>query len=283
MTRTVKLLLLPFLAMVLVVTGCTSEDGAGSAAGSSADATSQLDKVRERGTLRVAVLPDFPPWSVQNASGDFEGYEVDVAKALAEAMGVELQLVSTDGTSRLPLLEADRVDVNISAWTATDERALAVGYTIPYAAAGASVLYKSGSPISSYDQLSGKRVAVARGSTNDTIMTEDFPETEVVRFETIADAVGALKSGKVDATVEGEATVTAEAKKNPELEKIDAPPLKPSLISMGVLPGDQVWINYLNNFIRNLNSSGTNDELHRKWFDVPLSELIAYTPDAPEA
>lgn len=282
MSRTVKLLL-PIIALVLALTGCTSEEGAGTASSPSTAGGSQLDKVLDRGTLRVAVLPDFPPWSVQNASGDFEGYEVDIAKALAKAMGVKLKLVSTDGTSRLPLLEADRVDVNISAWTATDERALAVGYTIPYAAAGASVLYNSESPIDSYDELTGKRVAVARGSTNDTIMTEDFPKTEVVRFETIADAVAALKSGKVDATVEGEATVTAEAKKNPQLEKVDAPPLKPSLISMGVLPGDHVWMNYLNNFIRNLSSSGTNDELHRKWFDVPLSDLVAYAPDTPEA
>lgn len=282
MSRITKLLL-PLLALVLAATGCTSEDGAGSSAGSSGDGTSQLDKVTERGTLRVAVLPDFPPWGVQNASGDFEGYEIDVAKALAEAMGVELELVSTDGTSRLPLLETDRADVNLSAWTATDERALAVGYTIPYAAAGASVLYKDAEPISDYADLAGKRVAVARGSTNDTIMTEEFPDTEVVRFETIADAVAALKAGKVDATVEGEATVTAEAEKNSELEKIDAPPLNPSLISMGVLPSDQVWLNYLNNFIRNLNSSGTNDELHRKWFGVPLSELVAYAPESPAA
>lgn len=280
MSRTAKLLL-PLLALVLAATGCTSEDGAGSSAGSSGDGTSQLDKVTERGTLRVAVLADFPPWGVQNASGDFEGYEIDVAKALAAAMGVELELVSADGTSRLPLLETDRADVNLSAWTATDERALAVGYTIPYAAAGASVLYKDADPISDYADLAGKRVAVARGSTNDTIMTEEFPDTEVIRFETIADAIAALKAGKVDATVEGEATVAAEAEKNAELEKIDAAPLNPSLISMGVLPSDQVWLNYLNNFIRNLNSSGTNDELHRKWFGVPLSELIAYTPESP--
>src|SRR5262245_12513270 len=124
--RTARLLLFPVLALALAVAGCTSEDGAGSAAGSSSDGTSQLDEVVERGTLRVAVLPDFPPWGVQNASGDLEGYEIDIAKELAKAMGVELSLVTTDGTSRLPLLEADRVDVNISAWTATDERALAV-------------------------------------------------------------------------------------------------------------------------------------------------------------
>lgn len=274
MTRRIaKLFLFPVLALVLAVAGCTSDSGAGTEGGS-ASGTSQLDKVIESGTLRVAVLPDFPPFSVQNASGEFEGYEVDIAKELAEALGVELELVSTDGTSRLPLLQADRVDVNISSWTATNERAKAVGYTIPYVSAGASVLFRKDSPIESYDDLAGKTVSVARGSTNDTIMTEDFPETEVVRFETIADAVAALKAGKVDAAVEGEATVTAEAAKNPELQAIDEPPLKPSIIAMGVLPDDQVWINYLNNFIRNLTTSGTNDALYRKWFGTDLPDAV---------
>jgi polar amino acid transport system substrate-binding protein len=138
------------------------------------------------------------------------------------------------------------------------------------------VLYTKDSPIESYDDLAGKKVSVARGSTNDTIMTENFPETEVVRFETIADAIAALKAGKVDAAVEGEATVSREAEKDPQLEAIDAPPLKPSIISMGVLPGEQVWLNYLNNFVRNLTSSGTNAELYEKWFDAELPELLPY-------
>lgn len=272
--RTVKLFLVPMLALFMLLSACTSDgaNGGGEAAGG----PTQLDEVLERGTLRVAVLPDFPPFSVQNASGEFEGYEVDLAKELAEAMGVELELVSTDGTSRLPLLESDRVDVNISAWTATNERALSVGYTIPYMAAGASVLYDKDSPIESYDELAGKQVSVARGSTNDTIMTENFPDTEVVRFETIADAIAALKAGKVDAAVEGDATVTREAANDPQLEAIDAPPLKPSIISMGVLPGEQEWLDYLNNFIRNATSSGTNAELYQKWFDAELPELLPY-------
>ena len=261
-----------FAAVLIVLAGCTSDGGAGGDSASGGKST--LDKVVDKGTLRVAVLPDFPPYSVQNAEGDFEGYEVDVAKALAKAMDVKLELVSTDGASRLPLLKAKRADVNISSWTATDERAKAVGFTIPYIAAGASVLYRSDTDIKDYDDLKGKSVSVARGSTNDTIMTEDFPDTKIVRFESIADAVAALKSGKVDAAVEGQATVKQEAEKDGDLEAIDQPPLKPSLISMGALPDDQKWINFLNNFIRNLNASGTNEALYKKWFDEDLPSLI---------
>lgn len=263
-------LLLPFVAVTLAA-ACTSDGGAG---GDGSNGGSTLDKVVERGTLRVAVLPDFPPFSVQNAQGEFEGYEVDLANELADALDVELELISTDGTSRLPLLQTDRVDVNISAWTATDERAKAVGFTEPYAAAGASVLYRAENPINSYDELADKRVSVARGSTNDTIMTEDYPNASIERFETIADAIAALKAGKVDAVLEGQATVKQEAEKDPSLKALDEPPLRPSYISMGVLPGDQVWINYLNNFIRNLQSSGKNNELFRKWFDEDLPDIV---------
>ena len=271
MTRRInRFFFITVVAVALALTGCTSDGGAGGGS----EGESSLDAVIESGELRVAVLPDFPPFSVQNASGEFEGYEVDIAKKLAEALDVDLKLVSTDGASRLPLLKADRADVNISSWTATDERAKAVGYTIPYIADGASVLYRTSDPIESYDDLAGKKVSVARGSTNDLIMTEDFPDTEIVRFESIADAIAALKSNKVDAAVEGRATVIQQAEKEPDLEALDEPPLKPSLIAMGVGRGDQVWINYLDNFIRNLNASGTNEELYRKWFDADLPAVI---------
>jgi polar amino acid transport system substrate-binding protein len=271
-TRLRRFVAVATVASVVALTGCTSDGDTGGGGGGGGSST--LDAVVERGTLRVAVLPDFPPFSVQNASGDFEGYEVDIAKALAKALGVKLDLVSTDGAGRLPLLTAKRADVNISSWTATNERAKAVGYTIPYVADGASVLFRSGTDIEDYDDLAGKSVSVTRGSTNDVIMSEDFPDTKIVRFESIADAIAALKANKVDAAVEGRATVKQEAEKEGDLVALDQPPLRPSLISMGVLPNDQVWMNYLNNFIRNLNASGTNQQLYDKWFGEDLPEVI---------
>lgn len=264
----------------LAVTGCTSGGGASGSGGDTATGESQLNKVLDAGTLRVAVLPDFPPWSVQKPDGTFEGYEIDIAQELADSLGVKLKLVSTDGDSRLPLLQSNRVDVNVSAWTATNERAQAAGFTIPYDAHGAGVLFPKGTDISSYDDLAGKTVSVARGSTNDTIITEDFPDTKVVRFDSIADVIAAVKAGKVDAAVESSVTVAAEAKKDPSLDAISDPPLEPSLVSMGALPEDQVWINYLNNFIRNLIASGEDDRLHQKWLHEPLATIVSVQGNA---
>ena len=274
--RSTRLLLAPVLAGLVALTGCTTGSSAGN---SQAEARqSQLNKVIKRGTVRVAVLPDFPPYAVQKPNGEYAGYEIEVAHRLADAMGVKLKMVSTNGTNRLSLLQSDRVDVNISSWTATDERAKNAGFTIPYSAHGASLLFKKSDPIKGYDDLDGKTVSVARGSTNDTIMTENFPRTKVTRFETIADAIAALKSGKVDAAVESYTTVRNEAKKSSNLEALDAPPLDPALVSMGVLQGDQVWMNYLNNFIRNFIASGEDEKLYKKWIGTDLPSIVTQVP-----
>ncbi len=265
-----------FIAGALALSACSS----GSSNASSAPADSQLSKVIKSGTLRVAVLPDFPPWSVQKPDGSFEGYEVDIANDLAKSLGVKLKLVSTDGASRLPLLKSNRVDVNISAWTATDERAKTAGFTIPYDAHGAGVLFKKGMAIRSYKDIAGKKVSVARGSTNDTIVTKDFPTAKVVRFDAIADVISAVKTGKVDAAVESSYTVGQAAKADPSLQAISNPPLDPQLVSMGALQDDQVWMNYLNNFIRNLIASGEDNRLHEKWLHEPLASIVSVQGNA---
>jgi polar amino acid transport system substrate-binding protein len=259
------------VASMVALTGCTSGSPDVSPA-----AESQLQRVIKNGTLRVGVLPDYPPYSSQEADGKLVGYEPDVAAKLAEALGVKLEMVNTDGTSRKPVLDSNRVDVDIDAFTATNERAKAVDFTIPYVASGALPLFRKDNPIKSIEDLKGKSVSVARGSTNDSLITNRFPDTKVVRFDTIADAVQAVKSGKVDAVMEGFATVRAEAAKDPSLQVLDIEPINPALISMGVKQGDQLWLNYLNNFIRNLNSSGDNAVLYKKWFHADLPKVLSY-------
>ncbi|MDQ6754935.1 MAG: transporter substrate-binding domain-containing protein [Actinomycetota bacterium] len=257
---------------MLALTGCSSSGSAG--APSAGDG--RLQQVIKSGTLKVGVLPDYPPYSSQDASGKIVGYEPDIAAKLADALGVKLEMVNTDGTSRKPVLDSNRVDVDIDAFTATNERAKAVDFTIPYIASGALPLFRKDNPINSIADLKGKKVSVARGSTNDTLVTKQFPDTTVVRFDTIADAVQAVKSGKVDAVMEGFATVRAAAAKDPSLQVLDVEPISPALISMGVKQGDEAWVSYLNNFIRNLNSSGDNQALYKKWFNANLPQVISH-------
>lgn len=266
-----KYLAAVLMAVSLTMAACTGGGASGSAG---ASGPNQLQEVLKRGTLRVAVLPDFPPSSVKKPDGKIVGFEPDIAKKLADALGVKLELVPIDGTARLSVMKSNRADVNISSWTATNARAKKTAFTIPYVAHGAGILYKKSSPIASVKDVAGKRVAVARGSTNDTIVTQDFPKAEPVRFGNIADALQALKSGKVDAAMESYTVVHQDAAQDSSLAALNVPPIHPAIVSMGVLPGQQIWLNYLNNFIRNLITSGTDNELFNKWFHRDLPSVI---------
>lgn len=267
--------ILALMVIPLTLTACTSGPVKADSSSSTPDV---LQQVIKRGTLRVAVLPDFPPSSVKQPSGQIVGYEPDIAAALAKSLGVKLQLVPIDGTARLSVMQSGRADVNISSYTATNQRAQQVAFTIPYKAQGAGVLFLKSNPIKSLKDLDGKSVAVARGSTNDTIITENFPKAKPVRFDNIADALQALKSGKTDAVMEESTTVRDDAAKNSNLGVLDVPPIDPDLISMGVLPKQQVWLNYLDNFIRNLISSGEDSTLYQKWFHADLPSVITNQP-----
>lgn len=232
-----------------------------------------LQKVIEKGVVRVGVLPDYPPWGYRGSKGEFEGYDVDIAKKLAEALEVKLEILPLEAPARVPSLVSGKVDVVIACITPTNVRAKVVDFTIPYAAAGLVPMVKAGNTeIKSYKDLAGKEVAVVRGGTPDQFTLKAVPTVKLVRFDTIADAYSAFKSGKVNIFVEEDSFVYLEALKNPELKAVGEP-FSRELISFAVKKNDQDWLNYLNNFLTNLRFTGENDELFKKWFGAHPAPL----------
>lgn len=265
-----KLLLIP-LAASLLLAGCTSP---ASPAKSAVD--SHLTQVLDSKKLRVAIIPDNPPASTLTASGAWEGYDVDIALKLGEALGAEVEFLATDGDNRLTMVQTDKADVAISTFTPNNERAKSIEFTAPYTSSGSLPLFAADSGISSFADLAGKKVSLARGSSADTLMTTRYPDAEVVRFDSIADAFLALKTGKVDALIEDNPIVHELSKENPEFQTISGSPENMGYISMGVQQGDQLWMNYLNNFIKNINISGENNDMYVQWFGVDMPKLYEY-------
>ena len=86
-----------------------------------------------KGTIRVVVFADVPPFSSTNVNRELEGFDVDLAKLLAKDLGVKLELVAATAANRIPYLLTDRADVNVAAMSVTSERAKQVMYSAPYA------------------------------------------------------------------------------------------------------------------------------------------------------
>lgn len=225
-----------------------------------------LTKVLAAKKVRVGILPDYSPWSYRNEQGEYVGYDADLAMLLGEALAVEVELVPVEAPQRVPSLASDKVDVIIGCLTPTDERAKTINFTIPYASAGLVPMVKAdNTTIATHEDLAGKTVAVVRGGTPDLFTAAAVPEAELIRFDTIADAYTAFKSGKAEAFVEEDTFVFLEVKNNPEYKAIGEP-FTSELISFGVKKNDSEWLNYLNNFLTNLRFTGKNAEVYENWF-----------------
>lgn len=256
-------------ATAVVLAGCTSSGQAGTAQ------ASVLSKVLSSKKVTIGVFADAPPYGVMNSSGEYQGFDIDKARALADSLGAQVEFVSTTNASRIPMLETGKADVIIAALTNLDERAQVVALTRPYASEGQLVVVPANSPIHDYAGLAGRTVAATRGSVPATILENEFPEAKPSLFEAVADSIQALRSGKVDALMESTAVVAGiRASEGAAVRVLDAPPLAPSFVSFGAEMGDQVWLNYLNNFILNYNISKAANESYNKWLGMDVPELI---------
>lgn len=271
-----KILVGAVAAFAVLAGGCTS--GGATAKGGSGGTTpvsdSHLTRVLKSHTLRIGVQSEAAPWGVQKSDGSFEGFDIEIAKALADSLGAKPQFIAVTNESRIPMLQADKADVMIASFTATDQRAQQVAFSIPYAAGGTLVAVPKSSPIHSYQDLAGKSVSASRGSIGEQILKAHFPKAKPALFNSFADSVQALKSGKVDALIENNVIVPQLVQKDSNLRVLQGPVLEPSLMSMGVKQGDQVWLDYLDTFTRNYNVSGENDAASRKWLSQPMPDFL---------
>lgn len=258
-----------FVAAIMTLSACSGET-------SQTQETSTLTQVLEGGKLRVAIIPDNPGWSTLGTDNDYHGIDADIARLLAESLGVELEFQNTDGAGRVPMIQSGKADVVIACLTATNERAKSVAFTDPYASGGIIGLCPADQVLQSWDDLEGKRISVARGSINDTFATEHFQTAEIVRFDAIADAFTALKTGKVDVLLEDVTTVNDLAADNSDVEVMPVNTQQSSYMCMAIRQGDAAWMEYLNNFIRNALYDGQINEFYKEAFGRDMPKLLIY-------
>lgn len=253
-------------AVVLGVAACSPSPAASDSGGGGNGGGTVMADVLQRGTLRVADCLSFAPFGFTDESGKPQGYDVDIADQMAKELGVNVEIVDTTSANRIPNLQTSKVDVVICNFTRTGERAKEIEFTDPYVVATQSLLVKKGSGIASVADMTGKTVATVKGSTNGQAVTTANPEAKVQEFDSASAAILAVQQGQADAMVEDSNYLAYQAKLDPSLE-VTADKLVPlEYNAFGVKQGEQIWLNWLNQFLFRLNVSGQNAELYKKWF-----------------
>ena len=190
-----------------------------------AEAT-KLDEIKEAGKLVIGTSADYPPYEfhvVKDGADTIVGFDIEIAKVIAEDLGVELEIKDMAFNGLLPALEAGGVDMIIAGMTPTEERALTVDFSEVYYTAiqGVMLNVANKDSITTVEDLNGKIVGVQKGTTQEQIAMEQIEGAEVKGLGKMPDLVLQLKNGNIDAVVAEKPVAAAYANNNDDVMLAD--------------------------------------------------------------
>ncbi len=261
-----KLALAAFAATVLLAPYAAKAQDARAAL----SATSAIEEIKKRGTLKIG-LSTFVPWAFRSKSGDLIGYEVDVAKKLAEDMGVKPEFVPTAWDGIIPALLAGQFDFIIGGMTITPARNLTVNFTSPYSATGVDVvaskkLAGAFKTVADFDKPT-VTLSARRGTSAATTAQRLFPKATLRLFDDDAPALLEVTNDRAHAWVSTVPKPAFAVLDNPNaLFRPFAEPLVGQADAMAVRKGDPDSLNFLNNWIQSRTIDGWLAERQAYWF-----------------
>lgn len=228
----------------------------------------QLDDIKKRGTLVCGTLGIAEPFSFANAqTRETQGYDVDFCAAIAKSLGVKLELKLIAVPARIPELQQARVDVLAAnlGWTA--ERAEQIAFSDSYYVSLTKAASRRADKFKGVPDLTGKRVAAAKGSTSEAAARKVIPNVEVVTFQDPPSIFLALQQGKVDAAVVSELVLVKWKKDAEATNPIDIlePPLLNEQWGIGMRKGEAALIKHVNGLFESMEKSGEAAKIFDKW------------------
>lgn len=231
----------------------------------------QLDSIRERGVLKVAVPQDFPPFGSVGTDLKPQGYDIDMAKYLAKEMKVNVELVPVTSANRIPYLQTKKVDLVISSMGKNPEREKAIDFSKAYAPFFLGVFGTSDEKVTKAEDLAGKTVGVTRGAVEDIELSKLAPESTVIkRFEDNNATLSSFLSGQIDLIATGNLVVTEIATRYPDKAPEAKFMLKNLPCYVGVMKGETELVNEVNKLISQAKEKGVLEGLSQKWLKAPF-------------
>ena len=236
-----------------------------------------LDEIKASGELVIGVFSDKKPFGYVDENGEYQGYDVYLARRLAEDLGVKLKLVPVDAPNRVEYLTSAKVDIILANFTVTPERAEVVDFALPYMKVALGVVSPDSALITDVAQLAGKKLIVSKGTTAETYFTANHPEVTLQKYDTYTETFNALLDGRADALSTDNTEVLAWALENPgftvgieSLGSLDT-------IAPAVQKGNETLLAYINEEIVKL---GEENFFHAD-YDATLKDVYgdAVNPD----
>lgn len=232
-------------------------------------AESTIEQVIKRGTLRVG-MDVFVPWAMKNKKGELVGFEIDVARQLAEDMGVKVEFIPTKWSGIIPALLSGKFDVIIGGMTVTPKRNMKINFTNPYYYSSQGLLANKkmtdGFSLNDFN-AADINIAARLGSTAALAAKNNFPQAKLRLFDDEPAAVQEVRNGRVHAMVGSQPLPAHMAADSPDLFKSYSEQLMKEPICFGVRKGDVDTLNFFNNWIEIVQSKGWIADRYKYWFE----------------
>ena len=238
-----------------------------------------IDEIKAAGMLVCGVKFDVIAFGFRNpTTGEVEGFDADLCREIAAALGVEADFVEAISANRIPFLQEDRVDVVISTMTRTEERLQEIDFSKIYYLAGQRILVKSDSPYQEVEDLvdAGVTVCSGQGSTSEANLREEgVAEDKLLLTATYSESAQALLDGRCDAVSTDDSILFGLAQQNEGLE-VRGERFTEEPLGIGIKKGKEDLVEFINGVLDDMAASG-------RWAELYDTHVKPYTgEEAPE-
>ena len=261
---------------MLAAAGCGDDDdggGSGSAATTPAAekqtfaAGTTMAKLQKAGKVTIGVKFEVPPFGFKNVqTGAVEGFDIDVAKAIADDLGAKPKYIEALSDNRIAFLKDGTADLIISTMTINAERDEEIDFSEPYfVARGRILIKKSDDSIKGIGDLAGKRVCTALGSTYEATLKKQAPKAKVRLVDGYSECLEAIQNGSVDAVSTDDVILTGMIIQDDTLKLVDDKELTTEPYGVGIKEGDTAFQTAVNASIKKFVDDGRWAKSYEKW------------------
>lgn len=215
-------------------------------------------------TLTMGTNATFPPYEYVDDDGNIIGIDAEIAAAIAEKLGMELEIKDMEFDSLITACAGGSVDMVLAGMTVTDERKESVNFSDSYATGIQVIIVKEDSEIATADDLDGKTIGVQSGTTGDIYCRDDYGEDSVKQYNNGALAVAALQNGQVDCVVIDNEPAKNFVASNDGLKILDTEYITEDY-AIAVAKENTELLEKINNAMTELKADGTIDKIINKY------------------
>jgi glutamate transport system substrate-binding protein len=265
------------LVAVLALFGAAAcgEDDEGTDAGAGGEETTPaveefgsdttMGQIQEAGKLVVGVKFDVPPFGFENPqSGEVEGFDVDISREIADRLGVDLETTEAISDNRIPFLQDERVDMIASTMTITTDRDAEIDFSRPYFIAHGRILVPGDSDIAGVEDLAGKRVCTALGSTYEGTIKKQAPDARLELVDSYSECFELIQNGAVDAVSTDDVILTGMIIQDDSLKMV-GDELTTEPYGLGFTEGETDMQEFVDGVIGDMFESGRWTEIYDEW------------------